>query len=119
MNIDDVLAVEEAAKILGYTKSTVTMLCRQGKMPGAFMLGHQWLIPKETVRDYKRSPKGFAGMWENRRKAENALIEGEDSSDDELGDKEAVEREILRYMKLLVKKIHVLEKIIAQEKQGA
>ena len=31
--------------------STVTMLCRQGKMPGTFMLGHQWLIPNGTVKD--------------------------------------------------------------------
>ena len=116
MNIDDVMSVEEAAKILGYRNSSITLLCRQGKMPGAFRLGHQWVIPKETVRDYKRSPRGFAGMWENRRKAENALIETQ-GLEDELADRDSVEREILQYMKLLLRKIHVLEKIIAQEQQ--
>ena len=44
MDIKDLVSVEEAAKILGYEKSSVTLLCRKGKLEGAFRIGHQWMI---------------------------------------------------------------------------
>ncbi|MBQ7154925.1 MAG: excisionase family DNA-binding protein [Synergistaceae bacterium] len=117
MDIQDLMSVEEAAKVLGYRNSSITMLCRQGKMEGAFRKGHQWLIPKATVENYERNPRGFAAMWQHKRRAEEAEFEAElaaDGSDAEVsGNRESVEREILQCMRVLLRKIRVLEKIIA------
>ena len=120
MDIKDLVSVEEAAKILGYEKSSVTMLCRKGKLEGAFRIGHQWLIPRKTVENYVKAPQGFAAVWERRREAEKAqedsLLDGEMNDDESV---EGLEREILQYMKILARKFHRLEKMLAQEKGGA
>ena len=119
MDIQDFVSVEDAAKILGYVKSSVTLLCRQGKLEGAIRIGHQWLIPRKTIENYEKAPQGFAAVWKQRREKESeqlAKLEAEvlgDSGDDS---KEDLEQEILSCMKLLVRKISRLEKIIAQEK---
>ena len=117
MDIQDLMSVEEAAKVLGYRNSSITMLCRQGKMEGAFRKGHQWLIPKATVESYERNPRGFAAMWKHKRKAEEAEFEAEiaaDGSGAEIsGNREKVELEIVQCMRVLLRKIRVLEKIVA------
>ena len=119
MDIEDLVSVEEAAKILGYRNSSITLLCRQGKMEGAFRIGHQWMIPKATIENYERNPRGFAAMWQNRRKAEEAELEAEiaaEGSKAEMsGDKEGLEREILQCMRVLIRKLHRLDGIIAGE----
>lgn len=118
MDIKELVSVEEAAKMLGYEKSSVTLLCRKGKLEGAFRIGHQWLIPRATVENYERGPQGFAAVWERRREAEIARLEAE--SEGETGDnKEVLELEILQAMKVLIRKISRLERIIAQEKSRA
>ena len=113
MDIKDLVSVEDAAKILGYRKSSVALLCRQGKLEGAFRIGHQWLIPRTTIENYEKGPQGFAAIWKRRREAEIAadeeIAEGSD-------DKENLEREILACMRTLIRKFNRLEKIIAQEK---
>ena len=117
MDIQDLMSVEEAAKVLGYRNSSITMLCRQGKMEGAFRKGHQWLIPKATIENYEKNPRGFAAMWQHKRRTEKAEFEAEiaaDGSDAEVsGNRETVEREILQCMRVLLRKIRVLEKIVA------
>ena len=70
MDIKDVVSVEEAAKILGYEKSSVTLLCRKGRLDGAFRIGHQWLIPRATVENFNKAPQGFAAIWQRRHEAE-------------------------------------------------
>ena len=125
MDINDLVSVEEAAKILGYRNSSVALLCRQGKLEGAFRIGHQWMIPRTTIENYEKGPQGFAAIWQRRREAEKeqqkaddaVLSEMAESDDVNLCDKEELEREILRYMKILARKIVRLEKIIAQEKK--
>ena len=123
MDINDLLSVEEAAKKLGYRNSSITLLCRQGKMEGAFRIGHQWMIPKATIEKYEKTPRGFAGVWQRRRKAEEAQLEAEiaaEGSESEMsGDKEGLELEILQCMRVLLRKLSRLEKIIAQEKHKA
>ena len=123
MDIKDLVSVEEAAKILGYRKSSVALLCRQGKLEGAFRIGHQWMIPRKTIENYEKGPQGFAAIWQRRREAEKLQNEADDivlsesASDESKTDtKEELEREILHYMKILARKIGRLEKIIAQEK---
>ena len=125
MDINDLVSVEEAAKILGYRNSSVALLCRQGKLEGAFRIGHQWMIPRTTIENYEKGPQGFAAIWQRRREAEKeqqkaddaVLSEMAESDDVNLCDKEELEREILRYMRILARKIVRLEKIIAQEKK--
>ena len=119
MDIQDLVSVEEAAKILGYQKSSVALLCRQGKLDGAFRIGHQWLIPRKTIENYEKAPQGFAAIWKRKHEQENeqlAKLETEVMGSSGDVSKENLEREILSCMKLLVKKISRLEKIIAQEK---
>ena len=123
MDIKDLVSVEEAAKILGYRKSSVALLCRQGKLEGAFRIGHQWLIPRTTIENYEKGPQGFAAIWKRRREAEKAQLEAEIAADEEIAegsdDKENLEREILACMRTLIRKFNRLEKIIAQEKSQA
>lgn len=123
MDIKDLVSVEEAAKILGYRKSSVALLCRQGKLEGAFRIGHQWLIPRTTIENYEKGPQGFAAIWKRRREAEKAQLEAEIAADEEIAegsdDKENLEREILACMRTLIRKFNRLEKIIAQEKDQA
>ena len=117
MDIKDLVSVEEAAKILGYRKSSVALLCRQGKLEGAFRIGHQWLIPRKTIENYEKGPQGFAAIWQRRREAEQAQFEAEPDIAEGVDDKENLEREILQYMRVLSRKFSRLEKIIAQEKK--
>lgn len=123
MDIKDLVSVEEAAKILGYRKSSVALLCRQGKLEGAFRIGHQWLIPRTTIENYEKGPQGFAAIWKRKREAEKAQLEAEIAADEEIAegsdDKENLEREILACMRTLIRKFNRLEKIIAQEKNQA
>ena len=123
MDIKDLVSVEEAAKILGYRKSSVALLCRQGKLEGAFRIGHQWMIPRKTIENYEKGPQGFAAIWQRRREAEKLQNKADDialsesaSDESKTDSKEELEREILHYVKILARKIGRLEKIIAQEK---
>ena len=119
MDIKDLVSIDEAAKILGYEKCSVRLLCRQGKLEGAFRIGHQWMIPRTVVENYEKAPQGFAAVWKQRREKESeqlAKLEAEVMGDSGNDSKEDLEREILSCMKLLVRKISRLEKIIAQEK---
>ena len=122
MDIKDVVSVEEAAKMLGYEKSSVTLLCRKGKLDGAFRIGHQWLIPRATVENYDKGPQGFAAIWQRRHESEKAqeaaMLDDDDTTGDEES-RESLEAEILKYMKVLTRKFHRLEKILAQEKQSS
>lgn len=118
MDIKDMVSVEEAAKILGYRESSVTLLCRKGKLDGAFRIGHQWLIPRSTVKNYEKAPQGFAAIWKRRHEAEKAeekeLLAGELTGKESV---EELEHEILRGMKMLVRKFNRLEKLLAQDKR--
>ena len=119
MDISELVSVEEAAKILGYEKSSVTLLCRKGKLEGAFRIGHQWMIPRKVIEDYQPAPQGFAAVWARRRAAEKAQSEAELAAEPEIiagvETREVLEREILQTMRTLVRKITRLEKLIAQE----
>ena len=112
MDIQDLVSVEEAAKMLGYEKSSVTLLCRKGKLEGAFRIGHQWMIPRATIENYKKAPQGFAAIWQRRREAEKQSLENGEAEN--LSPDSNVEREILKYMKILIKKIDRLDKKIEE-----
>lgn len=109
MDISDLITADEAAKILGYERSSVTLLCRQGKMEGAIKRGHMWLIPRTTVGNYRKAPQGFAAIWERRRKEE--IESGHETIS-------TLRHEIWQGLKDLTEKMTRLEKLIAQEKSG-
>ena len=111
MDIKDLLSVEDAAKILGYRNSSVALLCRQGKLEGAFRMGHQWLIPRTTIENYEKAPQGFAVIWKRKREAEFADHDDKSSA-------EYINRELLKYIKRLIKKINNLESRLDKLENG-
>lgn len=129
MDISEYISVEEAAEVSGYGKWNITLLCRQGKLEGAVKIGKVWLIPRKALEDYKPGPQGFAAVWAHRRAAQQAAqpeqpdtVEspspakpGQESDQTEGNntevDNEDVAREILRHLKILIRKLDGLEKI--------
>ena len=110
MDLGELLTIEEAAEKLGYLRSSVTLMCRRGKLEGAFKIGHQWMIPRKSVENYKKGPQGFAVVWERRREEERQS--GHES-------RQTLEHDIWEGLKALTEKMNRLEEMIAQEKGGA
>lgn len=128
MDISEFISIEEAAKKLDYEKSSITLLCRQGKLNGAIKIGGRWLVPRETIDNYVKAPQGFAAIWQRRREAEkkeaeNYFLGGENSDSPEnvernenASGKKNIELEILRCLKILIKEVRKLERTVAQAK---
>ena len=125
MDIDEYISVDEASKILNYRKESIALLCRQGKFEGVKRIGHQWFIPRNSVKNYVKAPQGFAAIWKRRREAEKLEAENYDISDDEVSEspetenelftgKKNIELEILRCLKILIKEVRKLERTVAQ-----
>lgn len=55
----------QAADTLGLTDARVRQLCIAGKIPGAFKLGRDWMIPEASVLRLNRERNGNE---EKRRK---------------------------------------------------
>ena len=121
MDIQEFISVEEAAELSGYGKWNITLLCRQGKLHGAVKVGKVWLIPRKAIEDYKPGPQGFAAVWAHRRAAQNAESAGHPdnadrpSSGQESGqddtDAQDIQRELLKHIKILIRKMDRLEKL--------
>ena len=117
MDIQEFISIEEAAQKLGYEKSSVTLLCRQGKLDGAIKIGGRWLVPRLTIENYVKAPQGFAAIWKRRREAEKLEAENyvcdensESLERDELNGKKNIELEILRSLKVLIKEVRKIER---------
>jgi excisionase family DNA binding protein len=58
----NVLTPREAARYLKLTPATITRMCREGKMEGAFKVGRVWRIPLDSptlhIQLYKRHARG-------------------------------------------------------------
>ena len=118
MDIQEFISVEEAAELSGYGKWNITLLCRQRKLDGAVKVGKVWLIPRKAIKDYKPGPQGFAAVWAHRRAAQNAEsadTANRPSHSQESGqdDSEAqdIQRELLKQIKILIRKMDRLEKL--------
>lgn len=44
----DYISVVEAAALWGVSKRRVQVLCKEGRVPGAKMVGNIWIIPNDT-----------------------------------------------------------------------
>lgn len=63
------VSVTEASKIANLTRTQILRLCKQGRFLGAEKIGNVWIIPKASVENYEPAPKGFAAVWERRKRA--------------------------------------------------
>lgn len=119
MDIQEFISIEEAAQKLDYEKSSVTLLCRQGKLDGAVKIGGRWLVPRATIENYVKAPQGFAAIWKRRREAEKLEAENYALSDeeerDEVNGKKNIELEILRSLKVLIKEVRKIERMISAD----
>lgn len=65
INTDEYIDVSTAAEMLGVTRSAISFQCKAGRFPGQVKIGHFWLIPIESVKNYTRlkpgKKKGGAG----------------------------------------------------------
>ncbi|MBQ7153951.1 MAG: helix-turn-helix domain-containing protein [Synergistaceae bacterium] len=120
MDIQEFISVEEAAELSGYGKWNITLLCRQGKLDGAVKVGKVWLIPRKAIEDYKPGPQGFAAVWAHRRAAQNAESAGHDNANRSSSGQESaqddtdaqdIQRELLKHIKILLRKMDRLEKL--------
>ena len=56
--MEDLLSVQEAADILNLDRSRIGRLCRQGRFPNARKIGERWVIPRDSVTNFKRLTPG-------------------------------------------------------------
>ena len=53
------LSAREASAILGVSNVTMSLWCREGRVPGVIKIKGQWLIPEGiTLEDVNRPSKG-------------------------------------------------------------
>ena len=55
---NDLVTAHQAADLLGVSRARIGALCRQGRFPGAALIGPLWMIPKADVENFKRLPRG-------------------------------------------------------------
>lgn len=48
--MENMMSCKEAADMWNFTERWVSILCKDGKIPGAVKKGHRWMIPSETPR---------------------------------------------------------------------
>ena len=69
------MTTKEAAEYLGYTVDYISQLCKKGKLPGAQRLGERvWVIPCQSVIDYKPGPRGLTILQERKRAEKKAFL---------------------------------------------
>ena len=57
MDITDYLTLSQAAEALGYSSiSSLSVYCKEGRIPGVERVGRSWLIPKAWVESEKLHP---------------------------------------------------------------
>jgi excisionase family DNA binding protein len=55
---EDYVTVAEAANIMGKGMNFVGKLCRANRFLGAVKMGNSWIIPRESVLNYKPGKRG-------------------------------------------------------------
>ena len=65
--IEYYLTTRDVANKFNCSQENILYLCTHGKFSGAVKVGHMWLIPRESVENYKPALKGFSAMWEKRK----------------------------------------------------
>lgn len=74
MNIEDFISASEAGKILNVNRARIGVLCRQGRFAGAKKINLGWLIPRESVLNFKRLPPGLKPKNKNKEQNMEYII---------------------------------------------
>ena len=76
----DYITTIEMSKIWGISSRRISLLCSQGRVPGAEKKGKTWLIPKDAVKptDPRRKNRSRIGGYNDYGKARR--FQSEDSS---------------------------------------
>jgi excisionase family DNA binding protein len=56
--MDEIITVEEGARLRGVTGETVRRWCREGVLKSARRAGRVWLISKSELLAYEPDPRG-------------------------------------------------------------
>lgn len=73
LNIEDFVTLREAGKMLNINRARVGVLCRAGRFEGAVKIKLGWMIPRESVLNFKRLPPGLKPKTP-RREDDEALL---------------------------------------------
>jgi len=52
------LSTVQAAKLMGYSRQHVALLCKEGKLEGVIQLENGYLIPEDALEKYHPDPVG-------------------------------------------------------------
>ena len=57
-DIEEYVTSSEASAMIGRQARVIAQLCQDGKLPGAKKIAKTWMIPRESVLNYKPGPRG-------------------------------------------------------------
>ena len=81
-----------AAKMLDVSQARISQLCTQGRFDGATKIGWSWIIPKESVKNFKplpRGPKAQSSISEEDQKfLANKINEADNLKEDDKHDEQ-------------------------------
>ncbi len=60
------LSIRETAEKWGISVRRVQVICRQGRIPGAFLVGNSWAIPADAVKPKDNRIKSGKYIKDNR-----------------------------------------------------
>ena len=83
MNIEDYVTASEAGKILNVNRARIGVLCREGRFEGAKKISLGWVIPRESVRNFKRLPPGLKKKIKITAEIEEAIKNMKDGEKNE------------------------------------
>lgn len=72
--MEDLLSVQEAANILNLDRSRIGKLCRQGRFKNARKVGERWVIPRESVTNFRRLTPGVKPRIPNVAPDDEAVL---------------------------------------------
>ena len=75
MNIEDYVTAREAGKMLNVNRARIGVLCREGRFDGAKKIDLGWVIPRESVKNFKRLPPGLKPKYPRKKQDEIIIKE--------------------------------------------
>ena len=73
MNIEDYVTAREASRMLHVNRARIGVLCREGRFEGAQKINLGWVIPRESVKNFKRLPPGLKPKHPKKEQNETLL----------------------------------------------
>ena len=70
----ELMSVHDVAIMLNVHRSRVNVLLQQGRLDGAVKVGRDWVMPRESVENFKRLPPGGRKNLKQQHEEDKALI---------------------------------------------